>query len=93
MAKIKIPCVVCSGTKQWGGGVCRGCDGKGHLPRRKAIIQLARHTHESEGSVEIDDNAVLSEVPLSEDGDNGCYVRAWVWVDFAGVPGLDKAPG
>ena len=52
--------------------------------RRKAIIELARAEHQSEGSVEIDDNAELSE------GDyNGCYVQAWVWVDFAGTP-LDK---
>ena len=35
---------------------------------------------EQEGAVEIDDNALLSE-----GNDNGCYVQAWVWVNFAGT--------
>ena len=52
--------------------------------RRKAVVQMACAEHQSEGSVEIDDNA-----ELSEGDDNGCYVQAWVWVDFAGTP-FDK---
>ena len=52
--------------------------------RRMAIIELARAEHQSEGVVEIDDNALLSEGQ-----DNGCYVAAWVWVGFAQTP-FDK---
>ena len=48
--------------------------------RRLEIIELAREQREQEGAVEIDDNALLSE-----GNDNGCYVQAWVWVDFAGT--------
>ena len=58
-------------------GLCADC----HAPaeeRRLAIIGLAQSRYEQEGSVEIDDNA-----HLSEGNDNGCYVQAWVWVDFA----------
>ena len=48
--------------------------------RRLEIIELAREQREQEGAVEIDDNTLLSE-----GNDNGCYVQAWVWVDFAGT--------
>jgi hypothetical protein len=44
--------------------------------RRLAIIELAREQREEEGTIEIDDNAILSEST-----DNGCYVQAWVWPD------------
>lgn len=58
--------------------------------RLEAIIELARAKHQSEGSVEIDDNAELNETGmLDQGGDNGCYVQAWVWVDFTGTP-FDK---
>lgn len=47
--------------------------------RRLRIIELARDmNHICEGSVEIDDDAILSE-----GDDNGCYVSAWSWVDFS----------
>ena len=62
----------------------------GHTPaegRRFAIIELARQQHEQEGLVEIDDNA-----QLSEGAENGCYVQAWVWVDFTGTQ-FDKEKG
>ena len=60
-------------------GLCVDC----HMEveeRRLDIIELAREHHGEEGAVEIDDNA-----QLSEGDDNGCYVQAWVWVDFAGT--------
>jgi len=65
------------------GGLCADC----HLEsegRRSEIIELARQQHEEDGEVEIDDNA-----QLSEGDDNGCYVQAWVWADFAETP-FDK---
>ena len=46
--------------------------------RRSEIIELAREQRQEEGAVEIDDDALLSE-----GNDNGCYVAAWVWLDFA----------
>lgn len=52
--------------------------------RRKAIVELAQETYHCEGSVEIDDDA-----KLSEGDDNGIYVQAWVWVDLDGTP-FDK---
>ncbi len=55
--------------------------------RRIGIIELARQHHGQEGQVEIDDNA-----QLSEGNDHGCYVQAWVWIDFAGTR-FDKEKG
>ena len=60
-------------------GLCPDC----HLEaeeRRSEIIELAREQRQEEGLVEIDDTA-----QLSEGNDNGCYVAAWVWVDFSGT--------
>ena len=48
--------------------------------RRMEIIRLARDQHGEEARLEIDDNA-----GLSGGRDNGCYVAAWVWVDFGGT--------
>jgi hypothetical protein len=48
--------------------------------RREKIIWIARQRYQREGSIEIDDGAILSEGE-----DNGTYVQAWVWVDFAGT--------
>jgi hypothetical protein len=59
------------------GGLCEHCHAQAE-DRRSDIIDLARAQREIEGAVEIDDNALLSE-----GNDNGCYVAAWVWVDFA----------
>jgi hypothetical protein len=58
------------------GGICENCHTQAE-ERRREIIELAREQREIEGPVEIDDNALLSE-----GNDNGCYVTAWVWVDF-----------
>lgn len=51
--------------------------------REKAIRELAE-AHVTEGELEIDDGATISE-----GDDNGAYVQAWVWVSFVGTP-LDK---
>jgi hypothetical protein len=40
-----------------------------------AVIDQARQRHHVEGEVEIDDFPIISE-----SGDNGTYVSAWVWV-------------
>lgn len=48
--------------------------------RASAIRKLAYDTKHSDGELEIDDNAIVSE------GDeNGAYVAAWVWVSFDGT--------
>ena len=48
--------------------------------RTAFIVAMAQAEHQEEGRLEIDDNA-----KLSEGKDNGTYVAAWVWVDFAGT--------
>lgn len=67
-------------------GLCPDC----HLEaeeRRSEIIEVAREQRQEEGAVEIDDTA-----QLSEGDDNGCYVAAWVWVDFTDTK-FDKEKG
>jgi hypothetical protein len=54
------------------------------------IIQMARDAHEWNSKVEIDNvEDIHAHELISEGDDNGCYVKAWVWVDFAGTI-LDK---
>lgn len=48
------------------------------------ILTLARNDSRAGDELEIDDNA-----KLSCGDDNGCWVQAWMWVDFAGTR-LDK---
>ena len=67
-------------------GICKNCHAEAE-DRRCEIIALAREQREIEGAVEIDNNA-----PLSEGNNNGCYVAAWVWVDFARTK-FDKEKG
>lgn len=50
--------------------------------RKKKIIALARQ-HGGE-ALEIG-----AAAKVSEGGDNGAYVQAWMWVSFEGTP-LDK---
>jgi hypothetical protein len=52
--------------------------------REEYIRDLAKQQHHHDGECEIDHNAVISE-----GDDNGAYVQAWVWVEFAGSQ-LDK---
>ncbi|HZO99877.1 MAG TPA: hypothetical protein VFD30_06270 [Terriglobia bacterium] len=56
--------------------------------RERRIAKLARKRLTDPGELEIDEPTVLSE-----GDDNGAYVMAWAWVDFDGVPGLDKGSG
>lgn len=54
---------------------------------RLAVVEFARKDHRiHEGELEIDGDAVVSH-----GGDNGAYVQAWIWIDFAGTP-FDKVP-
>lgn len=48
------------------------------VARLEGIAALAKAQHHSEGSCEIDEHPVISE-----GDDNGAYVQAWMWVDFA----------
>jgi hypothetical protein len=67
-------------------GICTDCYAEAD-DRRLEIIELAREQRAIEGAVENDDNALLSE-----GNDNGCYVAAWVWVDFSCTK-FDKEKG
>lgn len=49
-------------------------------PNDLAAINAAKEQHVSEGTLEVDDNAVVS---FSTDG--GAYVQAWVWVDNSSI--------
>jgi len=48
------------------------------LPTRKQMIAAARSLYQSEGEIEIDDNARVSRAEGNPD--NGAFVQAWVWV-------------
>lgn len=52
--------------------------------RDELIVQTAAERYEDAGRIEIDAGAAISE-----GSDNGAFVQAWVWVDFAGTV-LDK---
>lgn len=56
---------------------------EGKRARREEIITLACDRYTREGEIEIDEGD--DEKDISEGDDNGCYVRAWVWVDFSGT--------
>lgn len=60
---------------------------EGKTDRAKAIVELAVKEHDQEGVIEVE-----TEPTLSEGEDNGCYVKAWVWVSFEGTP-FDKEKG
>lgn len=45
--------------------------------REVAIQELAKGLHHSEGDLEFDDDATVSE-----GSDNGAYVQCWKWIDF-----------
>ena len=54
---------------------------------RRAIIALARKDPRvRDGELEIDGDAILSH-----GFDNGVYVQAWIWIEFANTP-FDKEP-
>jgi hypothetical protein len=43
-------------------------------PFEQAIRKGARQIYQEEGTLEIDDDAIVSQ------SEGGCYVAAWVWV-------------
>ena len=51
-----------------------------------AILELARQDNRIGDELKIDDNA-----KVSLGSDNGCFVQAWLWVDFFGTQ-FDKEP-
>lgn len=54
----------------------------------REIVRLAKDQYEdSSCDIEIDDDAIVSE-----GGENGAFVAAWVWVSFAGTR-FDKEGG
>jgi hypothetical protein len=64
--------------------------------REEQIIELARLRYQdsegrvrgiSDGDIDIDDDALISE--NDDPHENGCFVAAWVWVEFDGSP-FDK---
>lgn len=57
---------------------------KAAFERDEKIIAMARAQYNEEGVIEIDEHA-----SVSEGGDNGAYVEAWVWVGFQDTE-LDK---
>lgn len=53
---------------------------KRRSPEELALRDLAGENYESEGEIEIDENAYVSWEPSDPDT-KGAYVMAWVWVD------------
>ena len=53
--------------------------------RREKIIEIAKGMPwvDSDGKVEIDSDARLSECDVDGCYSNGCYVSAWVWCSFS----------
>ena len=49
--------------------------------RHASIVAMAHEQYHMDGVCEIDQGS-----GIVESGGNGCYVQAWVWVDFAGTP-------
>ena len=58
--------------------------------REVLIRSMAESKYGSEGYIEVDDNAVISEPKFEKGESGGAYVQAWVWVDFADTL-LDKS--
>lgn len=54
--------------------------------KHAAILKLARQDYRIGDELEIDDNA-----KVSLGSDNGCFVQAWLWVDFTGTE-FDEEP-
>ena len=54
------------------------CEHEMKLPTRKQMIAAARSLYQSEGEIEIDDNAKVSRAEGNPD--NGAFVQGWVWV-------------
>ena len=61
-------------------GERRICHSRGKKSTGLVGDRVLWQASEDEGTIEIDDNAVVSEGT-----DNGAYVAAWVWVYFDGT--------
>lgn len=49
--------------------------------KAEALRARARAEYADEGRIEIDENAQISAAD-SEDEPEGCYIQAWVWVEY-----------
>lgn len=56
-------------------------------PRNSEWVEKAKSCHQDEGQVEVDEQADGS-AKVSDNGENGAYVLAWVFVDYVemGIP-------
>lgn len=59
-----------------------------NVTREECVIYALAKGHHEDGEIEFDDSAAISGT--GPGGDNGAYVSAWFWVDFADTP-LDKS--
>ena len=63
-------------TTTWNSTI--NCEDEMKQLTRKQMIAAARSLYQSEGEIEIDDNAKLSRAEGNPD--DGAFVQAWVWV-------------
>ena len=63
-------------TTTWNSTI--NCEDEMKQPTRKQMIAAARGQYQTEGEIEIDDNAKLSRAEGNPD--DGAFVQAWVWV-------------
>ena len=52
---------------------------------RVAIVAHAKETM-GDSETEFDPDARVNFTPLSEGGDDGAFVQAWIWVSFTDTP-------
>jgi len=58
---------------------------------RKKYLEAARQQWQTEGEIEIDDNAKVSQAEGKPDG-NGAFVQGWVWVYLDEETGSEPNP-
>jgi hypothetical protein len=58
-----------------------------NLPTDEQMRAAAKAQYEDEGSIEIDDDALISRA--KPNSDKGAYVQAWVWVYDKDATGAD----
>jgi len=63
-------------TTTWNSTI--NCEDEMKQPTRTQMIAAARSLYQSEGEIEIDDNAKVSRAEGNPD--NGAFVQGWVWV-------------
>lgn len=52
---------------------------------RQAIVAMAREQL-GDSELEFDDGAQVNFTPLTEGGDNGAFIQAWIWFSFTDTP-------